>query len=361
MKFCLLLILIATNVWGDEVHPIQNIIGLMRQSPAYGSGRLKIAESRVLHEETSKKTLVKVGKFNLNVNTAVKITMKANEPIDFGFGEDYITVKPSRAIDLRVNGIKIGLQDIIYQVDKSGRGSFKVKTTTPLGILKGTVRAQVEAALQSVYAPRLKVAFNELRRIRRAQTMDSAQASMKAIISILSGPPDPKAKPLPTITGNVDLAFTPPKTKIRLAEELWAKTAADDTITMGVNLRIKDGRTAITGLRMESNEGVRVQGRTSMPELFSVNVKNINLNASGFHMDYAIGAEEAVAGFMVLFGVIKTQMGGKADCPESVQINFIRKSLDRQVRAQLGVIIRAQRKALLEAGISPRILNAFAG
>jgi hypothetical protein len=359
MKLCLLLFLIATHVWGDEVYPIQNIISLMRKTPASGSGRLSMGESRVLHEETIKKKLFGIAGYNVNLNTFVKISLKAYRPIDFGFGEDYITVKPAEAIDLRVNGIKIVIEDIVYQVDSRGIGKFSVKTKTPLGILKGTAKKQIEAALQSIYAPRLKVAFQELKRIRTAQTTDSAQASMNAIISVLSGPPSPNDRPLPTITGNVDLTFNPGKEKVRLAEELWAKTKAGDNITMGVNLRIKNGNTAITGLYMSSDEGIRVQGRTNLPELFSVNVKNVRLNASGFHMDYAIGAEEAVAGFIVLFGAIKTQMGGRANCPESVQINFIRKSLDRQVKEQLGVIIRAQRPALLEAGISPRILNAF--
>jgi hypothetical protein len=116
----------------------------------------------------------------------------------------------------------------------------------------------------------------------------------------------------------------------------------------------------IKAIQVTSEQGIRIHGQTSVPEIASVNFRQARADGSGVNFEYDVGAEEVIASFRLLFGIVAAANSSNPnrileEC-DPVRIRAIRNILDSNLRREIANLIRQHRDRLIAGGVSPQLL-----
>lgn len=169
--------------------------------------------------------------------------------------------------------------------------------------------------------------------------------------------------PSPTVRGNIELNFQPTANRTLRLHQWRAEIKKGDNIGFGKDFVLPTkGSLRVNGVQFNSNHGIRFSGKTSFPEIASVNFKHMSADENGINLNYDIGAEEVIAGFMIVMNVVKSYSGHPGDVLKEcdpVRLEQIRRSIDGNLKTELARMIRSHRKILLDAGASRELLAAL--
>lgn len=324
--------------------PAQTIVDYLRTTPANVTGTVRFLERKDLYSSGM---------------SAVRVipTKTVEEDLSFNFSETHLKLTTDKALRISVLGLSMTIRELSYN---RSTGKFTVRTNTPLGIGAGVLNRRIEKELEAEYKPKLERAFRQLTNMRKQRTLSDANTVLQSILGIFSdgGP----ASSLPPIVGDMSLNFLPPRDRRLGLGNLNADIKANDVLSAQIQFQYAREKFLIKGLAFSSGQGVRITpGRTSIPEFASMLLKDVKIDRRGVKMDYDIGAEEMIAGFTVLIGLIDdyTSPPGTScqDC--DVRLKGVRAGLDLQMQQEIARFIRAHRPSLLAAGASSRLLNAL--
>lgn len=338
---CLLLIQVVS-----AAPMVATVVDYLRETPASVSGN--IVMDKVMPLYSGKKGILPV-------------TMKANpkKEIGFSFSEKHLQITSDSGIILTVAGIPVKIKSIYYH---EATGKFEVKSDAPfgLGLAEGRINASVEEVLNTEYKPKIIRAFKELKTVRSKDNLHDVNEVTASITKIFTdGKP---ASDIPTITGDINLEFSPQGNKDLKLDQWTAKIKDRDDISMGVSFVRKGPQTTITAAHFRSTKGIRVYGKTDYPEIASLNLQGFDADHNGIKFYYDIGAEEVITGFKMLIAVVGAYNGHPEnvyrEC-DPVKLQKIRDSIDGSLKVEIANMIRKHRQTLLKGGISPQLLAAL--
>lgn len=324
---------------------VSTVVDYLRETPASVSGFISMDKSMSLYN--GKKGILNVG---MRVNP--------KQDINYSFSERHLSINTDRGLSLTISGVAVKVKSIYYHEQT---GKFQVKTDTPLGIGEGYLNKQIEATLNEVYKPKMIQAFKELKSIRSKDNLHDVNEVTNSITKIFTeGKP---ASELPTITGAINLEFSPKGDKNLKLDQWTAKIKNQDDISVGVNfIRRGSGDIKVTGAHFRSTKGIRVHGKTDFPEIASLNFQGFDANNNGIKFYYDIGAEEVLTGFKMLIAVVGAYNGHPEnvykEC-DPVKLEKIRSSIDGKLKVEIANMIRKHRQTLIKGGISPQLLAAL--
>jgi hypothetical protein len=342
----ILLLFIVTLQASAEVSAMNNIVQLMRETPAYINGDFQLSSAVNLMRDTS----------GLIPKT---VELKAQRTISFYADEHSLNLNTQDALYVWYGGFKSKIKNISYD-DRTKE--FSIQSSTPLGLFNSKLNTIAKSALDSLFKNKLKLAFQELRRIRSEKSPDQAKQSILAIISTLfsggSGKPA-----MPSITGEVNLAFKVDHNRtIPLTDQIVAKVKKEDSITLGSQFTLVHSKTTFHTLELKSNQGIILQGDTRWPEIKSVEVHQLEVGPSGLILNYEVGAEQVIKGLIFVLNAVSSnnaRRGNSADCIPEIELASIRKKLDLTFQGQLSYLLHHYRAPLIAAGVSPTLINAL--
>lgn len=322
--------------------PVGTIVDMLRETPASIVGNISLGAPMQIWEDKS--GFIDYG-----------LRIKRNQDIGYSFSDKHISINTEKAIELTVQGVPIKVKSIYYHEQT---GKFEVKTDLPLGIGEKALNAHLSKKITELYKPKVQKAFAELKSLRAKKSLSDINKVISSITSIFST----STAPLPTITGSMDLVFTPNQNKTLKLDQWTAQIKKDDYISAGMTFVRRNGHIAVTGLDFRSHKGIRISGKTNYPEIASVNFSSLRADHTGIHFNYDIGAEELIAGFRLILNVIKAHSGHPGDLTKEcdpVRLEAIRKSIDGNLKREIAEMIRLHRKTLAGNGISPQLLAAL--
>ncbi len=286
----------------------------------------------------------------------VGMMVAPHKGINYGFSEKHLRIDSEEGIILSVAGLKLKVKNVSYHADT---GRFEVQTDTPLNIGEKSLNQAIEKHLDDYYRPKIMRAFKALKTLREKRNLHDVNKVIGSIVGIFS---DGQGV-APTVSGDMELRFFPLSNR-RLRLHQWnAEIKKDDVITFGMDF-VKPGSTPlkINAVNFISSRGIRISGKTSFPEIASVNFQEMHASGNGIRFNYDIGAEEVISGFMLLMNAVKMASGHPGDILQEcdpVRIQSIRKSLDNNLRNEIALMIRTHRSLLLNAGASRELLAAL--
>lgn len=323
---------------------VATVVDYLRATPASVSGSISMDKTMPLY--SGKRGILNIG---------MKVNPK--KEIGFSFSEKHLSINSEEGISLTISGVAVKVKSIYYHEQT---GKFQVKTDTPLGIGEGYLNSQVEATLNEVYKPKIIKAFNELKTVRSKNNLHDVNEVTSTITKIFTdGKP---ASDIPTITGDINLEFSPKVDKDLKLDQWTAKIKKDDDISMGVSFVRRGSQTTIKGAHFRSSKGIRVHGKTDFPEIASINFQGLDASSAGIKFHYDIGAEEVITGFKMLMQVVGAYNGHPENVYKEcnpVKLEKIRESIDGSLRVEIARMIRSHRKTLLSGGISAELLAAL--
>lgn len=342
MKFIVLLSILLQVSSLLAAAPVNTIIDYLKETPASVGGRISLDSSLQLYE--GKKGIIPIG-----------MRINKNQEVGFSFSEQHLSISADKAIDLTIAGIPFKVKSIYYHEQT---GKFQVKTDTPLNIGAETLNREIEKTLNDLYKPKILRAFRELKNLRAANKMQDVSKVINSISKIFA-----TGGTTPTVRGNVELSFHPPADRTLRLDQWRAEIKKGDSIDFGMDFVLPSkGSLKVSGVQFNSSRGIRLSGRTSFPEIASVNFKHMRADSTGVNFNYDIGAEEVIAGFMIIMNVVKSYSGNPNDVLKEcdpVRLEAIRRSLDGNLRTEIARMIRSHRKDLLAAGASRELLAAL--
>lgn len=344
MKFPIISILILVaivNCFGAT--PAESLIDYLRDTPASIGG--SIAMDKDLQLYSGKKGIFPVG-----------MKINANKSINYSFSEDYLAIDSFEGLSLTIAGISFHVKSIYFN-EKTGK--FKVRTSTPLDIGAASLSAQIEQVLNDHYKPKVIRAFQELKSIRSRQSLRDVNQVISTISNIFS---TGSGVQVPTIRGSANLVFTPRINKNLKLDQWKAEIKKSDYLVLGMDFTKSSNSLVVNAVRFNSQQGIRISGKTDFPEINSILFKGMNANHQGITFDYDLGAEEVITGFKILLTSLQAYSRSPGDlfkeC-DPVRLESIRKLIDGNLRREIAEMIRIHRKSLLNAGASPQLLAAL--
>lgn len=346
MRITLAFLFLITSLSLLGATPVTTIVDYLRETPASVSGNIVMDKTMPLY--SGKKGILPV-------------SMKANpkKEIGFSFNEKYLSITSDSGITLTVAGVPVKIKSIYYHEQT---GKFEVKSDAPfgLGLAEGRINSSVEEVLNTEYKPKIIKAFNELKKVRSKDNLHDVNEVTSTITKIFT-----EGKPtadIPTITGDINLEFSPKGNKDLKLDQWTAKIKDRDNISMGVSFIRRGSATTITGAHFRSTSGIRIHGKTNFPEIASLNFQGFDADNRGIKFYYDIGAEEVITGFKMLMQVVGAYNGHPEnvyrEC-DPVKLEKIRQSIDGSLKVEIANMIRKHRQTLLKGGISPQLLAAL--
>ncbi len=329
-----------------EVSAMNNIIALMRETPAYINGDFQLSASVNLMRDTS----------GIIPKT---IELKAERSIGFYFDEHSLNLNTQDALYVWYGGIKSKIKNISYD-DRTGE--ISVSSSTPLGLFNSSLSSVAKKALESQFKNKLKLAFQELRRIRSEHNTDQAKESIQAIINTIFAGGSGQGK-FPSISGEASLGFKVERNRtIPLTEQIVAKVKQDDQVKISSNFTLVNGKTTFQTLKLESDSGITLQGDTRWPEIKSVEVHELEVGPQGLSLNYKIGGEQVIQGLILAFAAVasaNSPRGINPDCIPEVELPGIRRKLNQEFHGQLSFLLHQNRAALIAAGVNPKLIDVL--
>jgi hypothetical protein len=346
MSFFLTLIMMcfSANIFAGEI--VNSIIDALRTEPAAIVGTFSVDKPKELYR----------GKAGIMDILDTKFTMNAKKEVGFTFSEETLTIGSGDGLTVSVQGFPVKVTQIYYDAKA---GTFSVKTSAPLGLLEKKVAKRVEDTLTAEYRPKMIQAYNEIKKIRSSQTMNDTGKILKSISKIFDdGKP---SEPL-NMKGNLDLVFGPLKKQILTFGDWKASVKEGDRFTVGVEFNKK----AIDAVNFSSSLGIQLYGKTSYPEIVSVDFTSLRFNNGGVTFTYDLGAEEVMLGYQLVFGLLAaynarmpaTVINNATIC-DPPKIKAVREVVDKNLREELVKLVRNHRDYLRESGVSEEFLKAF--
>lgn len=283
----------------------------------------------------------------------INVAVKEKKPINFSFSDRHLSINSDQGIIVTIGGIPVKIKSIDYH---EATGKFKVKTDTFLGIGEQSLNDAIAKKLNDLFRPKVTRAFKELKSLRSKKSLHELSSVVNTISNIFS-----TGKPLPGIKGDVELVFYPEKDQKLKIDQWKAEVKGHDRISAGVKFYRKNNRIKINEVSFNSYSGIRLYGQTKFPEIASLNFKNLVIDGRGTKFNYDIGAEEVLTGFKLLVGIIG-QYSGRTnilnEC-DPVKLEYIRNSIDGNLKREIAQVIKLHRPTLLNAGISKELLAAL--
>jgi hypothetical protein len=339
-QLLLFLLTYAGLAWPQT--PVKTVVDFLKETPAYVYGDIKIKSPWEIHQ----------GKLGI-LNVGMKVM--PNESVNYTFNEEHLALHSDKGIILTIAGAPIKVKKISYD-EKTKK--FSVKTDTPMGIGEKTLNKKVADEIDRIYKPRMERAFKELKKIRQKKSLSDVRAVSDTVIEILSKP-DAKGT-MPDFDATMGLAFHPKTDRNLKLDKLKAEFKGSDTIFASFGVKRRGPKLSISSVTMSSVKGIRISGKTKVPELASINFKSLSLDSTGLNTKYDIGAEEVVAGLALTLKLLTS--GGNPqslDCVTMPKFKGLRDRLDTKFRTEVRRLIRLHEKALLAQGVEPALLAAL--
>lgn len=342
MNFLVLGLTFLISTSASAAPAVGTVVDMLRETPASIGGNISMGSQMQLWEDKS--GIIDYG-----------LRIKPNRDIGYSFSDKHLSINTEKALELTVQGVAIKVKSIYFHEQT---GKFEVKADLPLGIGEKALNAHLSKKITELYKPKVLKAFKELKSLRAKKNLTDVSEVIASITSIFTT----STTPLPTITGSMDLIFTPQENKKLKLDQWNAEIKKDDYISAGMDFVRKNGKLAVTGLEFRSQKGIRISGKTNYPEIASVNFSHLRADSTGIHFNYDIGAEEVIAGFRLVLNVVKAYAGHPGDLTQEcdpVRLEAIRKSIDGNLKREISEMIRLHRKTLAGNGISPQLLAAL--
>lgn len=343
MKITLGLFILLLQTLALASTPVATVIDYLKETPAAVSGNISI--DTPLQVYSGSKMMIPIG-----------MNVRAKKGIGFSFSEQHLQINTDDAIALTIGGIPFRVKEIYYHAQT---GRFKVRTDTPLNIGEKSLNEAIEKQLNDHYRPKVLKAFQELKSLRSAKRLNEVNKVIQSIKQIFAT----GTGNTPTVRGSIDLQFYPPANR-RLKIHQWnADIQKGDAISFGMDfVQPSNGYMRVSGVDFRSSKGIRFSGKTSVPEIASVNFRHMRADGNGINFNYDIGAEEVISGFILLIGAVKAASGHPGDLMrecDPVKLQSIRRTIDGNLRNEIAQMIRVHRQHLLAAGASRELLAAL--
>lgn len=343
MKFIIYsLILLSVNAFALDKR-VETVIDYLRDTSASVNGSISVDEPIDVYQ----------GKYGW-LNVGMKVQSK--KPIGFSVSDQHLQISSDEGLTVSFAGFTAKVKNIYYH---ETTGKFEVRTDTFMGIAEGTFKEKIEQVLNEKYKPKMIEAFKKLKTIREKKNLADVNQVVSAVAGIFS---TGKSIPMPTIRGDIDLSFYPKQDKELKIDKFTAKIQKGDAISAGVNFVKTKDNLAINGVEFRSSKGLRLHGETKFPEIASLNFQTVQINDRGVQLGYDIGAEEVLAGFQLIIGVIGQYSGHPSralqEC-DPIRLKYIRDSIDGTLKKELSNMIKNYRETLLKGGASPQLLAAL--
>jgi hypothetical protein len=331
------------------------IIDALRNIPANVRGEITLEKSLPIYKNTDEL-----------INYGIKVN--ANEGIGFSFNEKNLSILSGNGLILEVGGVPVQIRGIYYN---AADGKFTVKTKTPLSVeskpfgikfdlAAKTLNEKIEKVLNNHYKPKVIKAFEELKKIKSKKSLDDVNQVVNTITKIFSSDSNTD---LPNLRATVNLEFNSEKNQQLTFGDWRANLVEGDVIGATLEFNKSPKKTNIKSIEFTSRKGIYLHGKTSIPEITSVNFHSMKLSEAGVQLAYDMGAEDVITGFQMVSDLIGLHSGKHpseliTSC-DPVRLKLARAEIEKKLGNQISILVRDHRAELLAAGATPEFLAAF--
>ncbi len=307
-----------------------------------------------------------VNLFHENDFPAKDLTIPRGGEVGFMLTETGVQIFSQNALVMNVSGVTFNLSDISY--DERTGFSVKAKSSLWFNLGGNEVANGVKEELQRRYGEKMRLAFLQLKQLRRQRNLNDASVLMNNIKRIFEDPTNRQPDPFRnvTITGNIAATITARRSANLDFGEAQLQIRPGSSLSASTNFTLQQNRFHINRMTLDASQ-INVYPTHERPDgTMRVTGAHFALDESGLNSVFDTPAEDEA----MTLALAITWLAGAARagtlatgviCPPSNRVQFIQDMISERVRPQLALMIRQHRQQFLTAGVEPQILNALDG